>query len=186
MKKTSLYISLLLALSLCACSSTLQNRSPIGEEFPSVTGTSLEEKTVRIPTDYRGDPVVLLVGYTQRSQFDLDRWILGLTQLQTPVKIVEVPTIAGLIPGMFSDQIDSGMRSGIPQEDWGGVVTVYDDGDAIVSFLGNVGPNNGRILLLDKEGIVRWFWDRGYSATGVTKLHENVLSLKSSPEAANQ
>ena len=175
MNKAKLSIVMTLCFLLGGCSSTIKNRAPIGESFPAVIGTSLQEKVVHIPKDYEGQPVVLLVGYTQRSQFDLDRWILGLTQMGTPIRIVEVPTIAGLLPGMFADRIDAGMRTGIPKEDWGGVVTVYDDGDRIEAFLGTEGPNNGRILLLDQQGIVRWFWDRGYSATGVTKLHGAAL-----------
>ena len=37
-------------------------------------------------------------------------------------------------PGMAADWIDSGMRRGIPSEDWGSVVTVYRDADAIGAF----------------------------------------------------
>ena len=37
--------------------------------------------------------MILLIGYTQFSQFDLDRWILGLTQLNVNAEVVEVPTI---------------------------------------------------------------------------------------------
>ena len=38
---------------------------------------------------------MVLVGYQQRSQFDIDRWLIGITQVDLPVKFVELPTIAG-------------------------------------------------------------------------------------------
>ena len=67
---------------------------------------------------------MVLVGYQQRSQFDIDRWLIGITQVDLPVKFVELPTIAGMVPSLIGDLIDSGMRSGIPSELWGGVMTV--------------------------------------------------------------
>ena len=80
------------------------------------------------------------------------------------------------MPGLIAGQIDAGMRRGIPEEDWGAVVTVYGDGDKIVDFLGNERPRNGRAVLLDATGRVVWFRDNGYSAG-------NVLSLKAAIES---
>lgn len=169
----------LLLFLLSACSSLVINQDPTGQVFPSVRGTSLDGKSYLLPDDFAGKPLVLLVGYKQRSQFDLDRWILGLVQLQTPVRIVELPTIKGLIPGMFANRIDEGMRNGIPEEDWGAVITVYDEAAPIVEFTGNENGSNGRVILLDKSGKVIWFADRGYSAGEVKALDAAVRALSS-------
>ena len=112
-----------------------------------------------------GGPANLLVGYRQRTQFDIDRWILGLLQAEVGVRIVEVPTIPGLAASLAGGFIDEGMRSGIPDGDWGIVVTVYgSDAEPIVEMTGNEGGQTARVLLLDGEGNVVWFWDDGYSA----------------------
>jgi hypothetical protein len=169
----------LLLLLLSACSSVVVNQDPTGQIFPSVRGTSLAGESYMLPDDFAGKPLVLLVGYKQRSQFDLDRWILGLVQLQTPVRIVELPTIKGLIPGMFANRIDEGMRNGIPEEDWGAVITVYDEAAPIVAFTGNENGSNGRVMLLDKAGKVIWFADQGYSAGQVKSLDAAVRALSS-------
>ena len=47
------------------------------------------------------------------------------------VAVREVPTIPGWAPRLFSGAIDGGMRNGIPDEDWGAVVTVYGDGGQV-------------------------------------------------------
>ena len=154
---------LLLLLSLSGCGSVTPNRNPTSETFPTVTGTSLKGETVALPSAYAGKPVLLLLGYAQRAQFDADRWILGILQAGLNFKVVEVPTLAGLFPRLFAGTIDDGMRDGIPSEDWADVVTVYDDADAIVDFTGNDKPQNIRVLLLDAAGKVVWFHDRGYS-----------------------
>ncbi len=168
----------LLLGALPACSSPLPNRDPTGEAFPRVSGTSLAGDATVLPDDLADGPAILLVGYVQDAQFDLDRWLIGLLQLETPARLLEVPTIDGLLPGMVGGFIDDGMRSGIPREDWAAVVTVYGDAEAIVAFTGEERPRNGRILLLDGEGVVRWFHDRGFSAGKALELDAAVRGLR--------
>ncbi|NDC39117.1 MAG: hypothetical protein EBZ48_13905 [Proteobacteria bacterium] len=164
-------------LALAGCSSTVARKEPGTRVFPEVTGSSLDGKKVMLPHDLKGSPAILLVGYVQETQFDLDRWILGLKQLGTTVRILEIPTIVGVLPKAASNFIDSGMRSGIPKEDWPIVVTVYGDAQKIVDITGNENPRNGRIFLLDKDGIIRWFFDRGYSADRVIELNSRSKDL---------
>ncbi|MEC7582885.1 MAG: hypothetical protein VYE77_01090 [Planctomycetota bacterium] len=165
----------LLTFLASACSS-IPRRDPTGEMFPTVRGTSLDDIDYELPEHFRGEPVLLLVGYRQNTQFDLDRWLLGLLQAEVEVATFEVPTIPGLTARLASGYIDNGMRSGIPSEDWGSVITVYADANAIVNLTGNENPRNGRILLLDKEGRVVWFWDQGYSARRVLDLKRAVAA----------
>ncbi len=161
-----------LGLATMACSSSVANRNPTGESFPVVRGNSLSGESYQLPQDLAGEPVLLLVGYVQDTQFDIDRWLLGLLQSGTELRFYEVPTIEGLIPGLIADTIDEGMRSGIPDADEGLVITVYDDAEKIVQFTGNERPRNARVLLLDAEGKVVWFHDEGYSARVLLELLE--------------
>ncbi|MEQ8765670.1 MAG: hypothetical protein RL885_17230 [Planctomycetota bacterium] len=169
---------LLLLFFIAACGSTTENRDPTGERFPSVVGESLSGEEMKLPGDLAGKPALLLIGYVQDAQFDLDRWLLGLMQAGVDIPLYEVPTIDGLVPGMIAGSIDEGMRSGIPKEDWGSVVTVYGDADQIVAFTGDENPRNGRIVLLDADGKVAWFHDRGYSARLVLEIQEKLKALR--------
>ena len=146
-----------------ACSTTAPRVDPTGETFVKVTGKSLDGQAVELPTAFLGEPALLLVGYAQRSQFDIDRWLIGITQAGHQVKMAEIPTIDGLFPTVFSETIDDGMRSGIPSEDWAGVITVYDDAERIIKFTGNENSLPARVLLLDADGRVVYFHDRGFS-----------------------
>lgn len=173
-----IFLPVLAAAALLAgCSSTWERRDPTGEVFPSVVGTSLDGREVALPEEFRGRPVVLLVGYKQNTQFDLDRWLLGLSEAGVDVDVREIPTLPGLLPGAFSGFIDGGMRRGIPREDWGAVITVYGDADAIAAFTGNDDGLPGRILLLDPEGRVAFFHDRGYSVGTLRRLREALAAL---------
>jgi hypothetical protein len=171
----------LLALLGCVSPAAIDHSSIVGQRFPSVTGESLDGRARTIPDDLLSDadtrPALLLVGYKQFTQFDIDRWMVGVLQLQTPVEMVEIPTIAGMVPGLFAKQIDEGMRGGIPKELWASVVTVYSDADKIQSFTGTANPMPARVLLLDSVGRVVWFHDRGFSPVLAQELDAKVRNM---------
>lgn len=151
-------------LLLTGCSVSLPNRNPEGEQFPVVTGQSLEKQSVELPTAFAGTPVVILIGYRQEAQFDIDRWVMGLMQAGLTSRIVEVPAIPGLVPTLASGWIDDGMRSGIPREDWAAVVTLYgSSARPVAEFTGTTNGRLTRVVVVDSKGRVVWFDDSGYS-----------------------
>ena len=173
-----LFVTLCVLPALSACSSSLPNRVPLGERFPTVTGEALSGETVTLPDDVAGAPAVLLVGYVQEAQFDADRWLFGLLQARTPVALREVPTIPGLMARAAGGFIDEGMRGGIPHEDWRAVITLYGGGAAdVAAFTGNTRSSNMRVLLLDADGRVAWFHDRGFSAGKLLELDRAARAL---------
>ncbi len=161
-----------LLLMPTGCSTPIPNRNPVGETFPAVSGRSLQDVPVDLPAAVSGEPAVLLVGYLQDAQFDIDRWALGLAQSGTEVRRMEVPAVGGWFPAMFlQPTIDDGMRAGIPERDWPAVVTLYgDDAERVRAFTGTERGRNARILLLDDRGVVRWFRDDGYSPANLLEM----------------
>jgi hypothetical protein len=174
----AILLYLFLAVVFTSCSSKVPSPGDVRNlVFPSVRGTNLSGDLVQIPERYTGKNVLLLIGYAQRAQFDIDRWILGALQVDLKAEIVEVPTIAGMIPQMVQGFIDGGMRSGIPKSDWASVVTVYEDANKIIQALGNDRPQSAYVILLDKEGRIVWTSNIGYSASQVLELKKLVDGL---------
>lgn len=169
-----IFLSLFLLLSI-ACSSTYPNQNITGKVFPSVVGESLEKNTLNIPGDFTGDHTLLLIGYKQKAQFDIDRWFIGLDMTNTKVDAYEVPTIQGLFPRLIKPVIDNGMRKGIPEELWKDVITVYKDGAKLQTFTGNENPNNARVILLDKKGVILYFYDRGFSVNALNEVRKFLV-----------
>ena len=158
---------------LAGCSSTVMTPPNLkNKNFPKIEGKNLNGDKVIVPDNYLGKPTVVLVGYQQKAQFDIDRWILGLLQADVSVQIVELPTIPGMMPQAVQSFIDNGMRSGIPKEDWASVVTIYEDASKVIEAIGNERPQSAHVLLLNKDGQIIWDSNRGYSA-------EQILELKS-------
>ena len=165
---------LFFSILLTACATNFPNRSPEGEIFPSVKGTALTKEAKSIPDDLPQENVLLLLGYVQNSQFDIDRWLIGLDMTKTEVAVYELPTIQGMFPRMFQTQIDNGMRKGIPKEIWGGVITIYEDGETIQKMTGNERPNNARVLLLNQEREIIWFYDKGFSVAALNDVRSRL------------
>ncbi|MBL8803125.1 MAG: hypothetical protein JNN27_14065 [Planctomycetes bacterium] len=185
-RSVAVFGALALATALAAfagagCAARYPARSPLGESFPRVEAQSLAGEPVQLPPP---QACVLLIGYVQKAQFDLDRWLLGLLQADLGLRIYEVPTIPGLLASGASGWIDDGMRSGIPPEDWKSVVTVYGSkAEPIAKLTGNEPTRNGRVLLLDAEGRVQWMHDRGYSASKLLELAARARELALVPSA---
>lgn len=156
----------------------IPDRDPVGDQFPHVSGESLAGSKATLPDEFLGAPALYLVGYVQQTQFDLDRWTMGLLEADLSSAIVEIPTIPGLVPTAVSGWIDDGMRSGIPQEDWPAVITLYgSDAYAVAKLTGTENPRNTRVLLIDDAGVVRWFWDEGFSASRLIELKGVIKNL---------
>lgn len=170
-------------LAAAACrSGPMPTELVAGGQLPSVRGEALDGREWRLPEDLAGAPALLLVGFEMESQFDCDRWLLGLIQAATPIKVLEVPTIPGMVPGLFAGAIDSGMREGIPAEDWAVVVTLYgDDAKELFAFTGGRSDRNARVLLLDATGRLVWHHERGYSARVMADLDARVRALLTPP-----
>jgi len=133
-------------------------------------GETLEKQEVEIPTLFTSTVTLLLVGYKQDTQFDIDRWLIGLDMTQTNVDAYEIPAIQGMFPRMFKTQINNGMRNGIPKELWKGVITLYQDGETMQLFTGNENANNARIILINQEAKILYFYDRGFSVSALNQL----------------
>jgi hypothetical protein len=174
LKMIKIITSAFMVLMLSACSAQYPNQQILGKQFPTISGQSLDEKIVTIPSDFKTGKTLLLIGYKQDSQFDIDRWLIGLDMTGVTLPTYELPTIAGMAPRIFSTFIDSGMRKGIPKELWGGVITIYKDGETVQKFTGNQNPNNTRVILIDSQGKILHFYDRGFSVEALNKFKANV------------
>ncbi|MGS2719828.1 hypothetical protein [Paraglaciecola aestuariivivens] len=170
-------LTLLIVLGLVSCATyDYPGEVEVGKTIINFQGESLAGEKVQIPSAFSGQNTLLLFGYKQDSQFDIDRWLIALDMTQTQVPTYEIPTIQGMFPRMFSPIIDNGMRKGIPKALWQGVITVYGDGEAVQRFTGNLNPNNARVILLDKNGRIAYFYDQGFSVEALNDLRAKLAS----------
>ena len=163
---------------LSSCGGLIQNKAVQGLNLPAFSGKSLKNKTVKFPSNLEKENTILIVGYKQRSQFDIDRWLIGLEMAKVKIPVYEIPVLSPWFPKFLQKRIDRGMQSGIPQNLWTNVITVYKDANKIKDFLGNEKPNNARVLLVNKKGKIIRFTDQGFSVSEL-KSFLNILPKSS-------
>lgn len=171
-----LHFILCIVLLNTACTTNYPNKSILGEQFIAVKGKSLEQQVKEIPSAFTDEKTLLLLGYVQDSQFDIDRWLIGLDMVGAKIVVYELPAIQGMFPRFFETQINNGMRKGIPKPLWKGVITLYEDGEKLQQFTGNINPNNARVVLLDATGKIEYFYDAGFSVNALNLLIKRIGS----------
>jgi hypothetical protein len=62
------------------------------------------------------------------------------------------------------------MRSGVPQDKWPSVVTLYEDAAKLRDFIGDNGRNLTHLVVLSSDGTVVWFNPNGYSEEAASEL----------------
>lgn len=180
LKKYQMILVCLLLTLLSACSSTTYvNKDITGKVMPNIKGETLEKQQIAIADLLTAPFTLLLVGYVQNTQFDIDRWLIGLDMKQANIDVYELPAIQGMFPRMFSTQINEGMRAGIPKELWKGVITLYADGETLQAITGNENANNARVLLVDNKGNIVYFYDRGFSVSALNALIDKISHTES-------
>lgn len=173
-----LILVVIAALVVSGCASySYDSQVELNQKLITASGEALDGTPVTIPDDLLGEPALLIFGYVHKSQFDIDRWLIGLDMTKVTIPIYELPAIKNPFAGWFKDRIDQSMRDGIPRELWRDVITIYEDGDKIQKYTGNITPKNGRIVLIDAQGTVVHFYDRGFSVAALNELNEKIEEL---------
>ncbi|MDU0352524.1 hypothetical protein RS130_00150 [Paraglaciecola aquimarina] len=168
------FITMLTLITLTGCSASYPNQNLLGQPFIAVSGQSLAQQQVNIPGDFNGEKTLLLIGYKQQTQFDIDRWLIALHMSELSITTYELPVLTGLSTKIMRPVINNGMRDGIPKELWHAVITVYSQGEKVQKFTGNVKPNNARVVLLNEKGEVIYFYDRGFSVAALAALKQLI------------
>jgi hypothetical protein len=128
-------------------------------QFPAVTGSNLQRKKLNLPQDFKGELNLVLIAFQQWQQTQVDTWIPFARQLEEThpgVRYYELPTIQRLnvVARTF---INEGMRAGLPnpivRER---TITLYLDKDEFRQALQLPHEDDIHVLLLDRQGQVRW------------------------------
>jgi hypothetical protein len=51
---------------------------------------------------------------------------------------------------------------------------VYKDGGIIQAFTGNDAPNNARVILINTNGKIIYFYDQGFSVDALNNLRDSL------------
>ena len=134
-----------------------QAKTNIGKRFPEVKAKSLAKFPVSLPETAKNQVALIVVAFLRESQSQLDSWLVPFAEKfgnREGFTFYEIPMISSGYKFMRF-VIDGGMRSGIPKNRHGHVVTMYGDVERYENEL-DLDARYGYAFLLDKEGIIRW------------------------------
>ena len=129
-----------------------------GELMPVIQGEDLTGRKSALPASAKGRVTLVAMGFTYASRYAVEDWVKRYRDefgANPSVNFYEVPIIGG-IARMGKWFIDSGMRKGTPREDHDNVITVYGSASEWKKLVGFDKDDDAYLLLLDREGRVRW------------------------------
>ena len=130
----------------------------VGTPMPKLEGENLSGHKAVLPDAARGKVTLVAMGFGYESRRSVEVWTKHFRRefaSHPDTAFFEVPMISGMarLAKLF---IDSGMRRGTPKEDRDKVITVYGSASEWKERLGVEDTDLAYLLLLDREGRVRW------------------------------
>ena len=150
-----------------------------GDALPKLEGHFLTGKEAELPKAAAGRVSLLAIGFTYESRHAVEAWVKAFRAdfgTHPDVGFYEIPMIGGMAR-LGKWFIDSGMRRGTPPSDQEHVITVYGGTDAWKERLGFKQSDAAYLVLLDKNGIVRWQHSGTFDAAAYAELSGRMRAL---------
>ena len=153
----------------------------VGDRLPVLKGQFLSGREGELPRASSGQVALVAMGFTYKSRFPVEAWgswYRATIASRTDVTFFEVPMIGGLATlGRWF--IDRGMRNGTPVELHDRVITVYKgtgDWKTRLAYSAER-EDDAYLIVLDREGIVRWLHHGGFDQARAEDLRGLLTSL---------
>ena len=179
-----LFIFLLVTHAPLSAEDTPKERiSFIGTEFAKIPSETLAGTTIILPDDARGKITLITIAFEHGTQQQLDSWMTPFSEAfgrSSDFTFFEIPMLTADVKP-FAFRIDSGMRSGIPEEKHKNVMTYYGDYAEYMSLLHIDDVTLGYAFLLDREGIIRWHGEGFASRDMRREMIKRARALEQNP-----
>ena len=130
----------------------------VGQRMPPLKGDLLSGQPGVLPDLAAGQTTLVILGFSYDSRLQVDAWagkFRARYGAAKDVTLFEVPMM-GSAARLGRWFIDSGMRKNTPPELHGRVMTVYGGNDDWKTRVGYSAPDDAYLVLIDRQGIVRW------------------------------
>lgn len=166
---------------LLLAASAVAGELALGERLPSLQGEYLTGRKAVLPEAASGRVALLALGFTYDSRFAVEAWVKRFRADygdNPQATFYEIPMIGGMAR-LGKWFIDGGMRRATPKADHEHVITVYGDMKPWKERAGFNAPDVAYLLLLDKNGTVRWRYDGVFDETAYKSLSTGMKALLS-------
>ena len=155
----------------------------VGQRMPPLKGDLLTGKPGVLPDLAAGQTTLVILGFSYDSRFQVEAWAEKFKSrygAARDVTLFEVPMMgSGARLGRWF--IDRGMRKNTPPELHGRVMTVYGGNDDWKARVGFSAPDDAYLVLIDRQGNVRWLAHGAVSDARLQELSAAVDALAGPP-----
>jgi hypothetical protein len=176
---TASALLLVIFAGFSTASEAAETKLAAGDRLPALSGDFLSGRKAVLPQAAASRVALLAAGFTYESRHAVDAWVGRFRREfsgNPGVTFFEIPMIGGLgrLGRWF---IDSGMRKGTPKELHENVITVYGGTDPWKKRLGYKEPDAAYLVLVDRDGIVRWLHTGNLEESAFAELSRRVREL---------
>lgn len=144
------------------------------ETFPALEGENLLGKKVALPEAVRGRTTVVVTGFTHAANGQMSAWGKRLEAEYQPWSIAVLEDAPRLVRGMAI----SGIKSGVAEGQRGRYVILTAHEKELKAAAGFAVPNDAYVLVLDKDGAVKWTFHGPVTEAALAQLKEKVEGAK--------
>lgn len=142
------------------------------EQLPHVDGENLLGLKTVLPDAVAGHPAVIVIGFTHASQSQSKAWVARL-QHQLPVYTIAVLEDA---PRLVRGMAVHGMKSGVPEDQRDRFIVIYHNEKELQQAAGFDAQDDAYVLLLDKDGGIRWRFHGPVTDTAIEQLKSQAAA----------
>lgn len=142
------------------------------QAIPIIEGETLAGNKVSLPAAAAGRAALLIIGFTRGSQDQTKAWSLRARDRFPAWSIAVLEDVPRLLRGM----VTRGIRSGLPKEQHGRFVLVYQGEKQLKQAAGFGRPDDAYLLVIDGAGAVRWSFHGPVTDAAIDQLARQFKS----------
>ncbi|MFO7651832.1 MAG: hypothetical protein R6X13_10900 [bacterium] len=130
-----------------------------GTKLPELKDKALDGAVTSLPADVTGYVTVVAFAFKRESQADIDEWLAMAPEEFKDARrfrMYEVPMMGGGLVKLLRGTINNGMKGATPPARRRFIVPFYGDINAYARKLGMDDRGIVYVLLLDRQGVIRW------------------------------
>ena len=126
--------------------------------MPSIDAKALSGKTVRLPSNTGGRPVVLIFGFARSAKSESETWGKSLLEMQRERNNFDFYQVAMLsgAPRFTHGLIESAIRASVPEAYHPHMLLLTENGKAWRDLLDVTGEASAYVVLCNPAGEIQW------------------------------
>lgn len=156
--------------------------------IPTVHGTSFAGTQVTLPDDLRDRPVVLVLGFSKSSGDVCKGWGQRLEKSYRnsgEVMFYQMPVLES-VPKFVRGMVLKSIKSGVPEREQPHFLPTFSDEAEWRKIVRYANPDDAYVLVVDREGKVRWQTSGKVTDAGFNALKEQVEAVRKSADPASK